>query len=322
MNEKGEMGTAIVDARELGRWYGQVVGLSDLSVRIGPGITGLLGPNGAGKSTFLQLVVGCLRPNRGELTVLGQRPFASRELYRRLGFAPQQDALYDDLNARDMVAYLLRLAGYAAREARQRSEAALARVGLSDVLTRRVGSYSKGMRQRVKIAQAIAHEPEFVVLDEPLTGLDPVGRREVIDLLRALADEGVSVLASSHVLHEVETLTEEIVLLHRGRLLARGSIADVRGLLSQHPSRVEVVARKARALGRELLGIDGVLVVEVHDEQGGDVPIDGRIRLQAQDRSALLAGLTEIASGGDFGVTRIETADESLEAVFDYLVTE
>lgn len=312
----------VVEARGLGRWYGQVVGLSDLNVSIGPGVTGLLGPNGAGKSTFLQLVVGTLRPSRGELEVLGRRPFANRGLYERLGFAPQQDALYDDLGARELVALLLRLAGESTRSARTRAEAALARVGLADVGRRRVGGFSKGMRQRVKIAQAIAHEPELLVLDEPLTGLDPVGRRDVLALLRELGREGLHVLASSHVLHEVEALTEEIVLLHRGRLLARGTIQDVRRLLSQHPSRVELRARRARDLGRELLGVTGVQSVEVEDPPAtAGAEAAGRVVLQARDQRELMRALTALGREG-FGLERIATSDESLEAVFDYLVAE
>ena len=316
----------VVKASSLGRWYGQVVGLSDLNVRIGKGITGLLGPNGAGKSTFLQLIVGSLRPSRGELRVLGARPFANRDLFCRLGFVPQQDALFDDLSGLGMVTVLMRLAGFRAREARVRAARALDRVGLGSVGKRRIGGYSKGMRQRVKIAQAIAHDPVLVVLDEPLTGLDPVGRREIIALLRGLSREGVDIIASSHVLHEVEAMTEQIVLLHRGRLLARGSIGDVRQLLSQHPSHLEIQAKRPRDLARELLALPGVLSVEVQDEDPAHASTqardNGRLRLQTTSAQDLLRALTEIGGSGSYGIGRIETRDENLEAVFDYLVAD
>ena len=227
-------------ARDLGRWYGPVVGLNDLSVTVGGGIFGLLGPNGAGKSTLLKLIAGEIRPSRGSIEVLGHRPFANRDYFRRLGFCPQQDALYGDMSARDLVTFLVRLHGFSKAESKARAERALERVRLSGDMLRKTREYSKGMRQRVKIAQAIAHGPEFLVVDEPLTGLDPLARRDMIALFEELGREGVHILISSHVLHEVESLTEEILLLHRGRLLAQGKVAEVRALLSRHPRKVEI----------------------------------------------------------------------------------
>jgi ABC-2 type transport system ATP-binding protein len=307
------MSGAVIEAVELGRWYGQVVGLSELTLRIEGGVTGLVGPNGAGKSTLLRLIVGEMRPSRGRIVVTGETPFANRRLYRRLGFCPQQDALWPGMTGRETVRFLLRLSGYPRREADERARRTLARVGLAEVMERRVGGYSKGMRQRVKLAQAIAHDPALLVLDEPLNGLDPIGRREVIALLRELGDEGMHVLLSSHVLHEIETLTQEIVLLHRGRLLAQGGVADVRRLLSQHPRRVELRAEEPRALARALLALDEVVSVRLT----GD---DGLLALETRDLERFHRHLTDVAADGAYGVRGLESVDASLEAVFDYLI--
>jgi ABC-2 type transport system ATP-binding protein len=303
----------IVRTQELGRWYGQVVGLNELSVDIEPGITGLLGPNGAGKSTFLKLIAGELRPSRGRVEVLGLAPFANRKLYRRMGFCPQQDALYEDLTGFDFVTLLLRLHGYPRREARQRAKRALERCGLAQGMERKCGGYSKGMRQRVRLAQAIAHDPELIIADEPLNGLDPVGRRQTLDLFRQLGDAGVHILVSSHVLHEVEELTEDVLLLHRGRLLAQGKVADIRRLLNQHPRKVEIHAHEARALATAILSFDDVTSVRLGPE-------NDRLEVETRDVSRFFRQFTSVAAGRAAGIQSLQSTDESLEAVFDYLV--
>ena len=310
--------SAVLVADKLGRYYGQVVGLNDLTTEIQGGVVGLVGPNGAGKSTLLKLLAGEIRPSRGTIRVLGVDPFANRELYRRIGFCPQQDALYEDLTGLDVVRLLLRLGGFGPRAARERAERALERLSLTAVMRRRVGTYSKGMRQRVRIAQAIAHEPEFLVLDEPMTGLDPLGRREVLELLRDLGVRGTHVLLSSHVLHEVENLTSEILLLHRGRLLAKGALRDVRALLSKHPRRVELRAARARDLACALMECEEVLSVRLDPEATNGLP---GVSLETRDVGAFQRRLTTIAAHGRFGISSLHSADASLEAVFDYLVS-
>ena len=304
--------TAILEAHDLGRWYGDVVGLSDLTLTLDSGVVGLLGPNGAGKSTFLKLVVGELRPSRGTLRVLGHEPFANQELFRRLGFAPQQDALWGDLTALEMVAFLLQLSGFSRGAARDRAVRALERVKLHDAMERKTRGYSKGMRQRVRIAQAIAHDPELLVLDEPLTGLDPLARRDTLDLLAELARSGTSLLVSSHVLHEVEELTHDVVLLHRGRLLAKGAAAEIRALLDQRPRRVEFFARDNRKLARALLDLEGTLSVRIGP--------DGKLAVETNDLDGLQIALPAITARERPGVRAFEIVDTSLEALFDDLV--
>ncbi|MEO6595635.1 MAG: ABC transporter ATP-binding protein [Planctomycetota bacterium] len=302
---------ALVEARSLGRFYGDVVGLSDVSLTLEPGVVGLLGPNGAGKSTFLKLLVGELRPSRGTIRVLGHEPFSNRALFARLGFCPQQDALYGTMSGLEFVTFLLRLAGFSRQDANTRARKALERVDLVEAQHQKTRGYSKGMRQRTRIAQAIAHEPELIVLDEPMAGLDPIGRREMGQLFAGLARDGASIVVSSHVLHEVEALTQEIVLLHRGRLLAQGEIAAVRTLLSSHPRKVAIRARDSRRLARALMAVDGVASVRLD----GDL-----VMVETTDLARFEAELPRIAVDERAGITSLDMPDAGLEAVFDYMV--
>lgn len=302
-----------IEASDLGRWYGQVVGLNELSVSIEAGITGLLGPNGAGKSTFLKLVAGEIRPSRGALRVLGHEPFANRAYFAELGFAPQQDAFYDDMSGFEFVRFLTRLHGFSAAEATARATRALERVDLAADMRRKIRGYSKGMRQRAKLAQAIAHGPRCLVVDEPLTGLDPLGRAQMLALFREIAAEGVHILISSHVLHEVESLTEEVLLLHRGRLLAHGQLPEIRQLLARHPRKVRLTAAAPRRLACALLASPSVAAARL-------APDGATIDLETYDIEGFFRALPEIARTERAGIQSMETADAGLEAVFDYLV--
>jgi len=305
--------TAVVVADEVSRWYGQVLGVNELSAEIGHGITGLLGPNGAGKSTFMKLVTGQMRPDRGRIAVLDRRPFADRRLYARLGYCPEQDALYDDLTGLDFVRLLLRLHGYGGAEARRRARAALDRVGLSDVAGRPCRTYSKGMRQRTKLAQAIAHEPELLVLDEPLAGMDPVVRGHMRDVIAEYRDAGTDVILSSHVLHEVEALTDKILLIHRGRILADGTVSEIRTLLDRHPRKVAFELRDARAFAVRLIGFPDVASVQLW-------PDGTRVLVETRDVDTFFARLPELVGRERPGIQAMESTDAGLEAVFDYLV--
>ena len=302
----------IIAAHNLGRWYGEVIGLNDLSVDFQPGITGLLGPNGAGKSTFMRLIVGELKPSRGSLQVLGKNPFANRHLYPDIGFAPQQDALYEHMTGQQFVRHLLRLGGFGRSEATRRAQLAMERVGLADAMDRPCKGYSKGMRQRTRLAQAIAHEPKLLILDEPLTGLDPVARRQTMDLFRDLAESGKSLIVSSHVLHEVQSLTDTIVLLHRGRLLAQGTVQDIRTLLSTHPREVLLQADKARELAVALMQQPNVSRVEMLDAQ--------TLVVRTQHLPVFFKELARVVDTLQPGLRSMSSSDANLESVFDFLV--
>jgi ABC-2 type transport system ATP-binding protein len=302
----------LLSASSLTKLYGLVIGVNDVTLDLPRGVRGLLGPNGAGKSTFLKLVTGQLRPTEGEIRVFGERPWSHPELFRRVGFCPEQDAFWDFLTGREFVTALARMSGLDAAAAGRKAEAALERCGAKDFLDRKIGGYSKGMRQRVKVAQALVHDPEFVILDEPLTGTDPVGRRELVDLVKALGREGKSVLVSSHVLHEVEAMTEDFLLIHSGRVLASGNVREIRAVMNEYPHRITIKADDVRGLARAIVRDLPVTGVDV-DEAAGT--------LQARTREPKLffEGLTRLGAEG--GLREVVSQDDHLDAVFNYLVT-
>jgi ABC-2 type transport system ATP-binding protein len=302
----------VVATDHLSKWYGQVIGLNDISLTIAPGVTGLLGPNGAGKSTLLKLITGQLKPSKGSITVLGQPVWGNPGIFQRMGVCPEQDAFYDRMTGLEWVTALLRLQGYDEREANDAAMAALDLVDLREAATKRIGAYSKGMRQRVKLAQAIAHEPEFLVLDEPLSGMDPLARRKTIRLLRTWAANGRNIIVSSHVLHEIEALTSNILLMHNGRVLAEGNVHQIRDLIDEHPHTVCLRARDPRALARDLVASEDVLSVRFEDDA---------VFIQTARPDAFYARLTEMASDGRSGeIFELTSPDDNLQAVFEYLV--
>lgn len=302
----------IIAAEHLSKWYGQVSGLNDVSVSVPPGITGLLGPNGAGKSTFMKLITGQLRPSKGQVRVLGEPIWDNPALFQRIGFCPEQDAFYDRMTGREWVTALAGLHGFDARTAADQAERAIAAVELTDAADRKIGSYSKGMRQRIKLAQAIAHEPELLILDEPLSGMDPLMRRRTVRQIKEWARGGTSVLVSSHILHEVEAMTSNIVLVNNGRIVAEGDVHHIRDLIDEHPHTVSIRTSQPHAVARELLADEGV--VSVRFEPGGLV-------VETARPDAFYARVTDLAASGQFGPIReITSPDDNLQAVFRYLV--
>ena len=249
----------IVDARHLSKWYGQVIGLNDVTLAVPPGITGLLGPNGAGKSTFMKLMTGQLKPSQGDITVFGEPIWGNPALYFRIGFCPEQDAFYERMTGLEWVTALVRLNGVGEAEATRLARRALDLVELTSVGDKKIGAYSKGMRQRVKMAQALVHDPELIVLDEPLSGMDPIVRRKTIRMIKEWGRQGKSIVVSSHILQEIEAMTANILLISQGRILAEGDVHQIRDLIDEHPHTVHIRAERPRALAREFLAYDDVL---------------------------------------------------------------
>ena len=306
------MSRPVVVADRMSKWYGQVIGLNDVTVSIPPGISGLLGPNGAGKSTLLKLVTGQLQPSKGHVQVLGEPIWANPGAYRRIGYCPDHDAFYERMTGRDWLTALLGLSGLEGDRAAGAAARALETVGLATAADRKIGGYSKGMRQRIKLAQAIAHEPELLVLDEPLAGLDPIGRRRVIDVIKAWGRDGRSVVVSSHVLHEIELMTSNILLLHNGRILAEGNVHQIRDLIDEHPHTVRITADDPRRLARHLLGYPHVIAMQLQD---------GAVIAQTSRPDAFYTELTTLAAGEEAGVVReVTSPDDNLQAVFSYLI--
>ncbi|MSR46184.1 MAG: ATP-binding cassette domain-containing protein [Planctomycetes bacterium] len=304
-------GAPTVELERVSHWYGPVIGLNDVSLKFEPGVTGLLGPNGAGKSTLMRLMTGQMNASQGGVRVFGQAPFANPAVAGRLGHSPEHEQLWDHLTGRNHLVALLRYGGFTAVESRERADRALERVGMTAAAEKRVGAYSKGMRQRLRIGQAIAHDPELVVLDEPLNGLDPVGRREMIDLVRALGAGGHTVIVSGHVLHEVEKMTRRIALVHHGQVLAEGTIDEIRKALDKRPHHVRVATDDPRGLARLLLEEPGVVSVRV---------AKGEAHFEVTEPGAFFDRLARVAADGFVVVREYESTDDNLQAVFDYLV--
>ncbi len=261
--------TPVVAFQDVSKWYGNVIGLNKLSLALSAGVTGLLGPNGAGKSTLLQLATGQLLPSQGAVRVLGEHVWNNPKLNRRIGLCPEQDAFYEWMTGWDFVHTCARLSGLARGDARAAAARAIESVGMTKHKDRAIRGYSKGMRQRIKLAQALVHEPDVLFLDEPLTGTDPVARRDLMDIIQRLGGEGKSVVVSSHVLHEVQSLTPSIVLLSRGRLVAEGNVRQIRDLIDKHPHQIVLHCDEHRRLAARLVSFDDVEGVRVlAGEQG------------------------------------------------------
>jgi ABC-2 type transport system ATP-binding protein len=303
---------AVIEAQQVSKWYGQVIGLNDVTVAVPRGITGLLGPNGAGKSTFMKLVTGQLKPSKGRVTVFGEPIWGNPALFFRIGFCPEQDAFYDRMTGLEWVTALVRLNGLDDRAARTAASVALERVDLLDAAGKKIGAYSKGMRQRVKLAQAIVHDPELLILDEPLGGMDPIARRKTIRLVKDWARAGKSILVSSHILHEVEAMTSNILLINNGRIIAEGNVHQIRDLIDEHPHTVHIRAADPRALARRFLADDDVLSLRFEE---------GAVVVQTARPDAFYGRLTDLAASGELGtVDEVTSPDDNLQAVFQYLV--
>lgn len=303
--------TTFLRAKGLSRWYGEVVGLNDVTFDVEAPVVGLLGPNGSGKSTLFHVATGQLKPSSGSLEVLGEAPWRNPKLMGSIGFVPESDSFWEWMTGRDFVEHLTQLHGHSPADASRLAADALRAARLDEAAwDRPVGTYSRGMRQKAKIAQAIAHSPKLLVLDEPLTGADPLSRRHINELIRQKSREGVAVIVSSHVLHEVEALTDEVLVLSRGRLVARGDIRAIRSLIDEHPHKVRIVVSEPRALAREVVSFAGVVSVAIDDKT---------LLVETREPEKLHDALPKLCLAGNMRLTHLEAADEGLQAVFDYL---
>ena len=309
-------GSSVVQLVGVSKWFGDTVALSDVSVDVGPGVTGLLGHNGAGKSTALQLLAGATRPSQGTVRVLGTDPHRDPQVHRGLGVVADGEGTWAHASARSQVAFLARQRGV--RDPERAAAAALDRVGLTAAADRRVGGYSKGMRQRVKLAQALVHDPQVLLLDEPLNGLDPAQRRADVDLVTALGAEGRTVLVSSHVLAEVERMADRVLVVVNGRLVAEGEPAGIRDLLVDRPRTVRLEGVRVSELAGALLAQG--LVDSVRRSPDGP---DGRSRgvvVEAPRAGALAEAIPAVARATGTTLHRLEPVGEDLESTFAHLV--
>ncbi|MFE3600740.1 ABC transporter ATP-binding protein [Streptomyces sp. NPDC059096] len=298
-----------INIEHTSRWFGNVVAVNDVTMTIGPGVTGLLGPNGAGKSTLINMMAGFLAPSTGTVTLDGEKIWRNESVYRQIGIVPEREGMYDFLTGLEFVVANAELHGLGAKEAR----AALATVEMEYAQDRRIGTYSKGMRQRVKMASALVHDPSVLLLDEPFNGMDPRQRMQLMELLRRMGATGRTVLFSSHILEEVEQLASHIEVIVAGRHAASGDFRKIRRLMTDRPHRYLVRSSDDRALAAALIADPSTAGIEVDLAEGA-------LRIQAVDFGRFTELLPRVAREHSIRLLTVSPSDESLESVFSYLV--
>ena len=305
--------TEIVHAERCSKWYGHVLGVSDVTWSLRGGICGLLGPNGAGKSTLIKMMAGLLKPSRGTMRVYGGDPFDDPGIRRRIGYAPEHEKAWDDLTGLELVTVMAKLAGVPVGKAKGIAAAAMAQMGMTDAMNRKVKGYSKGMRQRTKLATTIAHDPDFLLLDEPLTGVDPMARIDILARVKELADKGKTIVISSHVLYEIEALTNEILVVYRGQVLAEGNVFDIRKLIDKRPHRIRVQCDKPRVLANKLANMENIIQIGFEK--------DGALLFETKDPDRCYDDVARAILETEVKVQGLTSPDNNLSAVFDYLTT-
>ena len=307
------MENTVLDAKNLSKWYGNILGISEISLRIAPGIQGLLGPNGAGKSTFLKIASGQLKQNLGNIRIFGEEIYNNYKLFSRIGFCPEHDTFYKEVTGWEFMIFLARLHGFKGKKAVDMAGDALERVGMTENAKKLISAFSLGMRQRLKVASSIVHRPDLLILDEPLRGVDPLWRVKIIKLIREFEKEGKTVIVSSHILPEIEAMTNNITLIHQGKIFAHGDIQEIRGLIDKHPHQVSLQCDKLRLTAEKLIRHDFVLKVHLNDNEN-------RIVVETNNRENFFDSLMEIIAENGLEVEEMTSPDDNLQAVFDYLI--
>ncbi len=305
--------TAVLEGRSISKWYGQVIAVNNVTFTIEQGVIGLLGPNGAGKSTLMKLITGQLRPSQGAVTMFGERIWNNYPLFHRIGFCPEQDSFYERMTGAEFLAAMLQMHGYFEDEVSGRTDQALETVKLTYARDKKIAAYSKGMRQRIKMAQAIAHDPEVLILDEPLAGMDPVGRHEVIQMVRQWGRDRKCVIVSSHILHEIEAMTSTILLMHNGQVLAEGDIHQIRDLIDKHPHSISIRCSEPRRLAEALVGFPDLESVRFRPDGDG-------LTVESRTPDDFYGRLPALMLERGIELEEITSPDDNLQAVFHYLV--
>jgi ABC-2 type transport system ATP-binding protein len=314
MMAAGDGSEIVLRAASLSKWYGEVIGLNNFNLEVKPGVTGIVGPNGSGKSTLFKLMLGLIRHNAGEITVFGERPWGNASLHSRIGFCPDYESLPSESTGREylsLVGHLHAMNG--ARLAGRIGEVSQL-VEMTHALDRKTGGYSKGMRQRMKIAGALIHDPELLILDEPLSGTDPIVRKDLIDLTKRLnKEQGHNVIVSSHVLFEIERMTHDVALIYKGRAVASGDISEIRDLIDKHPHNIVIEGDGIAALGKLLLDQDFTVSVGLSDDRKS-------MTVQVSKPDDFFQGLPVLMEQADSSIKSMYSLDDNLEAIFRYLV--
>ena len=311
MKDKPEDHTIVFE--DVSKFYGEILGVNRVTLSIEPGITSLVGPNGSGKTTLMNLMTGLIRPSRGRLSVLGLRPDHPEVYFRKVGYCSQFDSFPRALTGFQFIDSYLRVHGYAKQQARDAAWKALHRVELLEAAHLKIGAYSKGMRQRVRLAQSIAHEPVVMILDEPLNGLDPMARAETIRLFRQLADEGLHLIISSHILHEVDMMSDRVILLNNGYVVAEGEIHGVRSEMEEHPMQILIRCDRPGLLAARVFEQDSVVEAKLHKDKHG-------LFIKTRDADAFYLLLNTIVVQDGLNVESIAPVDDDINAVYQYLI--
>lgn len=295
------------------KFYGEILGVNRVNLQIAPGITSLVGPNGAGKSTLMNLMTGLLRPTRGSVTLLGIPTDNPERLFRKVGYCTQFDSFPRGVTGREFVNSYLYVHGYDQKRANELTQVALERVNLVEAADRKVAAYSKGMRQRIRLAQAIAHQPSVLILDEPLNGLDPMVRAETIALFRKLAAEGLHLVISSHILHEVDTMSDRVVLVNNGYIVAEGNIHGVRDEMEEHPMQILIRCDQPAKLAAYVFAQNHVVEARLHEDRRG-------LFVRTRDADGFYLLLNQAVSEGEVNVESVAPVDDDMSAVYQYLI--
>jgi ABC-2 type transport system ATP-binding protein len=303
----------IITITHVSKWYGQVIGLNDISINIKRGITGLLGPNGAGKSTMFKIITGQIKPMLGQVRIYNEPVWNNYYLWEKIGYCPEFDNFWSELTGFKFVYFLSKLHGISSDDARKRTEQALKLVDMVKDSQRKIKGYSKGMRQRIKVAQALVHDPEILILDEPLSGTDPIAKFTLINLFQQLEADGKTMIISSHVLEEVERITDNILLIHKGRLLAEGRIQEIRDLIDKYPHNIFIKTHNVSKLAQRLIGETSVLSVSKQEKPKG-------LMVQTHEPDQFYSKIANIILEENVEISQMSSTDDNLDAVFRYLV--
>jgi ABC-2 type transport system ATP-binding protein len=310
MSTAAESTISLVD---VSKFYGEVLGINHVSVKIPAGLTGLVGPNGSGKSTLMNLLTGLLQPTGGEIRVLGISPQQPQDLFQHLGYCTQYDSFPAGATGLAFLLDTLALHGFERQESHERAWECLQQVGLEEAARRKIAGYSKGMRQRIKLAQAICHRPQVLILDEPLNGLDPMARAEIIDFMTKLAADGHHVIVSSHILHEVDVISDQVILIHGGSVVAEGEIRAVRGEIKNHPIQILIRCDRPHVIAAEAFGLDHVVEARILEEEGG-------LLVRTRNADAFFESLNRVVLDNELLIETVTPADETVDAVYGYLI--
>ena len=299
---------------DVSKFYGEILGVNGVNLSIAPGITSLVGPNGSGKTTLMNLMTGLLRPTRGRISVLGTTPDQPETLFRKVGYCAQFDAFPRGATGREFIESFLTVHGYGRRVAEELTTQALERVNLLDAADRKVAGYSKGMRQRIRLAQAIAHNPSVLILDEPLNGLDPMARAEIIRLFRQLAEQGLYLIISSHILHEVDMMSDSVVLINNGYVVAEGDVHGVRDEMPEHPMQILIRCDRPSLLAARIFELETVVEARIHADRQG-------LFVRTRDADGFYLLLNRIVLDGNLQIESVAPVDDDLNAVYQYLIS-